>query len=88
MNLFKKNIFLLLIFSALIFSSRSQTQTFPVNGAPNNVHSYYAFKNCTLHIDETVTINNATLLIKDGLIVEAAEKVTIKKPSLINSVAL
>ncbi|HXU26155.1 MAG TPA: amidohydrolase family protein, partial [Bacteroidia bacterium] len=77
MNLFKKSVFLLFTFSLLTFTSHSQTQTFPINGAPNNIHSYYAFKNCTLHVDESTTINNATLLIKDGVVVDAAEKVTI-----------
>ena len=69
-----------IILSFLIINSAflvAQTQTFPLNGAPNNIHSYYAFKNCTLHIDESTTINNATLIIKDGLVVEAAEKANI-----------
>src|ERR1700744_1484945 len=61
----------------------SQTQTFPSNGAPNNVHSYYAFKNCTLHVDESTIINNATLVIKDGLVVEAAEKATIPASAVV-----
>ena len=69
-----------IILSFLIINSSlliSQTQTFPANGAANNVHSYYAFKNCILHVDESNTINNATLVIKDGLIIDAAEKANI-----------
>lgn len=55
----------------------SQTVTFPTNGAPNPNHNYYAFTNCTLHVDANTTLANATLLIKDGTIIEAAEKVTL-----------
>jgi len=55
----------------------SQTQTFPSNGAPNPNHTYYVFSNCTLHVDAENTINNATLVIKDGQIIDAAEKVNI-----------
>ena len=51
----------------------SQT-TFPTNGAPNKLHTLYAFKNCTLHVDAETIILNATLLVKDGKIVKAAEK--------------
>ncbi|MGZ3865488.1 MAG: hypothetical protein ACXVNR_03455, partial [Bacteroidia bacterium] len=75
MKLIKLSLSLFLIFN---FSSViSQTQTFPTNGAPNPNHNYYAFTNCTLHVDASVAINNATLLVKDGLIVDVAEKVNI-----------
>jgi len=83
MNLFKKNLFLLFTFNLLIFTSRSQTQTFPLNGAPNNVHSYYVFKNCTLHVDESTTINNATLVIKDGVVVDAGEKASVPANAIV-----
>jgi hypothetical protein len=61
----------LFLFISSIFSLSSylvaQT-TFPVNGAPNNIHTIYAFTNCTLHVDAEVTIINATLLVQDGKI--------------------
>ena len=59
------------------FVSFAQVPTFPTNGAPSPNHNYYAFTNCTLHVDANTTLNNATLLVKDGLIVEASEKVSI-----------
>jgi imidazolonepropionase-like amidohydrolase len=71
---------LFIIHSAFLLA---QTQTFPLNGAPNNIHSYYAFKNCTLHVDESTTINNATLIIKDGLVVEASEKASIPASAVV-----
>ncbi|HWY37038.1 MAG TPA: amidohydrolase family protein, partial [Bacteroidia bacterium] len=74
MNLIKKLAFAFCIFnSACLFS---QT-TYPTNGAPNPNHNYYAFTNCTLHVDAENIINNAVLLVKDGQITDAAEKVTI-----------
>lgn len=75
MNLLERSFLLFfIIVSQLIIA---QTPTFPTNGAVNNIHSYYAFKNCTLHVDESSTLNNAVLLIKDGLVVDAGEKVSI-----------
>lgn len=59
------------------FLLTSQTYTFPTNGAPSPNHNYYAFINCTLHVDAGTTINNAVLLIKDGQVVEAAEKANV-----------
>jgi imidazolonepropionase-like amidohydrolase len=47
------------------------------------VHSYYAFKNCTLHVDESTTLYNATLLIKDGLVVDAGQKTTIPASAVV-----
>ena len=73
----KKVAFLFLTCNFLLPKLNAQTETFPNNGAPNNVHSYYAFTNCTLHIDESTILNNATLLIKDGLVIDAAEKLSI-----------
>src|SRR5665213_1396438 len=82
MNSLKKSIILLLVIinSSLLIA---QTSTFPTNGAPNNIHSYYAFKNCTLHVDESTTINNATLLIKDGLVVDAGDKINIPASAVV-----
>ncbi len=83
MMLFKKSGTLLLILNFLIFNLHAQIQTYPINGAPNNIHSYYAFKNCTLHIDESTTINNAVLIIKDGLIIDAAEKISLPNGAVV-----
>ncbi len=75
---------LLLIFcSVLIISHSLKSQTtFPVNGAPNIIHTMYAFTNCTLHIDADNIINNATLLIQDGVIIKVAEKLDSPKEAI------
>ncbi len=75
MNLTKKLALAFCVFSPAFLNS--QTVTFPTNGAPNPNHNYYAFTNCTLHVDAGAVINNATLLIKDGQIIDAAEKVKV-----------
>ena len=75
---------LLLLFSSLFFISlslNSQT-TFPTNGAPNVIHTMYAFTNCTLHVDADLTINNGTLLIQDGVIIRAGEKLDLPKEAV------
>ena len=75
---------LLLILSAAFVINKglvAQT-TFPNNGAPNIIHTLYAFTNCTLHVDAEVTIVNATLFIKDGLIVNAGANLVASKDAI------
>ena len=65
----------LIFFAVILFPVITFAQTtFPVNGAPNNLHSLYAFTNCILHVDAETVITNATLLFKDGKIISAAAK--------------
>ncbi|MCF8423540.1 MAG: amidohydrolase family protein [Bacteroidia bacterium] len=74
---------LLLFCSVFIISNSLNSQTtFPVNGAPNIVHTMYAFTNCTLHVDADNIINNATLLIQDGVIIKVAEKLDSPKEAI------
>src|SRR5436190_14545862 len=56
----------LLIGSAM--NSRAQ-ETFPENGVADPRHGYYSFVNATIVKDASTTLNNATLIIKDGKIV-------------------
>lgn len=83
MTLFKRLALAAIIFQSAASYLQAQTVTFPGNGAPNPSHNYYAFTNCTLHVDANLTIANATLLIKDGQILEAAEKVTIPAAAIV-----
>jgi imidazolonepropionase-like amidohydrolase len=41
---------------------------FPINDVKDNRTNAYAFTNATVHVDHQTTIENATLLIKDGII--------------------
>ncbi len=64
-----------IIYAVAFLSSVTFAQTtFPTNGAPNIQHTLYAFTNCSLHVDAETVIANATLLVKDGKVVKAAEK--------------
>jgi imidazolonepropionase-like amidohydrolase len=67
-----------LLFSAAVITVQAQ-ETFPANGPFNKNHNYYAFTNATLVVDYQTTLSNATLLIKDGLIVSAGASVKVPK---------
>jgi imidazolonepropionase-like amidohydrolase len=47
--------------------------TFPENGVADPRHGYYAFTNATIVRDANTTLNNATLVVKDGRIVSVSE---------------
>jgi imidazolonepropionase-like amidohydrolase len=77
----RKLLFLFPSFFMLSHCLISQT-TFPTNGAPDIIHTLYAFSNCTLHVDADVTIINATLLIQDGKILSVGEKLESPKAAI------
>lgn len=77
-----RKLFILLTAFCFINSSIYSQTTFPVNGAPNQIHSTYAFTNCTLHIDVYNTLQNATLVIRDGVIINAGEKIELPKEAI------
>ena len=56
--------------------------TFPNNGAPQNNHTIYAFTNCSLHVDADQLIANATLIIQDGMILNAGAKIVVPKEAI------
>ncbi len=53
---------------------QAQQTTFPSNGAPNPIHTTYAFINGVMHVDENTTLTKGTLIIKDGKIVDVMDK--------------
>ena len=70
-----KKIFLFIFVISSIFSFAQET--FIVNGSHHKNHNYYAFTNAVIHIDYQTTIEDGTLLIKDGKIVAAGKKIEI-----------
>lgn len=59
-----------LLFSGLLFAALLQAQeTFPVNGVADKREGCYAFTNATIVTNAQNTLNNATLVIRDGKIV-------------------
>ncbi len=67
------------LFTFLIAIAAFGQETFPVNGTTNKIHTTYAFTNANIVVSADETIANATLLIKDGIIIGAGTKVSIPK---------
>ncbi len=70
----KKIILFIFIISSVAVSAQ---ETFNVNGTHDKNHNFYAFTNATIHTNYLTTIENATLLIKDGKIIAVAEKIDL-----------
>lgn len=77
-----KNSFILIALIFIFIQKNNAQTTFPTNGAPNPVHTIYAFTNCTLHVDADAIINNATLIIQDGKIIRLGEKMEASKDAV------
>jgi Imidazolonepropionase and related amidohydrolases len=76
----KKSYLLCTMLSLLLFSAivRAQT-TFPVNDIADPRHGYYALTNATIIKDAATTLNNATLVIRDGKIVSVSANGAVPK---------
>lgn len=59
-------------FALAVHGAGAQT-TFPENGVADRRHGYYAFTNATIVKDANTTLNNATLVIRDGRILSVSE---------------
>ena len=76
---------LLTLFAILLshaFFSTAQV-TFPVNGVADPREKCYAFTNATIVKDGQTTLSNATLIIRDGLIIGAGTGLTLPKDAVI-----
>lgn len=51
--------------------------TFPENGVADPRHGYYAFTNATIVKDANTTLQNATLVVKDGKIISVGENLKV-----------
>jgi imidazolonepropionase-like amidohydrolase len=63
-----KNVLLLCIIYFTIITSYAQETTFPVNGVNTQTDVYYAFTHAKIFVDATTIINDATLLIRNGVV--------------------
>jgi imidazolonepropionase-like amidohydrolase len=70
------------LFILLAFDLCAQT-TFPVNGAPFNPHSSYAFVNANIYSDDETLITKGTLLIKDGKITDVGASVSVPANAIV-----
>ncbi|MEX1132001.1 MAG: amidohydrolase family protein, partial [Flavobacteriales bacterium] len=71
-----------LLLFALAFAGHAQT-TAPATHIQDVAPSLIAFTNCVLHVDARTTIAKATLLIKDGKVLAAGEKVPIPAGAMV-----
>ena len=68
----------------LLFGKTIHAQsTFPENGVMDKRNNCYAFTNATLVKDGQTTINNATLVIREGKIVSVGTTVSIPKDAVV-----
>ena len=67
---------------ALCLQSNAQV-TFPVNGTTDPKHLTYVFKNAKLFTDYKTSIDSATLIIRDGLVVDAGKNLSIPKDAVV-----
>lgn len=74
---------ILILFAVSLGSITNAQETFPVNGTSNKNHTTYAFINAKIIVDADETIENGTLVIKDGLIFLVGTKINIPQGSVI-----
>ena len=77
LSFLRRTILLFFFFFALL-TSRAQ-ENFPINGVADPRPSSYAFTNATIFIDYQTKIDNATLLVNDGIIVAAGPNIQVPK---------
>lgn len=78
-----KRIILAAVISIVYVKNISAQTTFPSNGAPNPVHTIFAFTNAAIHTDYENTISNGILIIQDGKVLAAAEKAAIPQNAVV-----
>lgn len=71
-----------LVFSLFTLFSNAQS-TFPINGVIDPREHCYAFTHATIVKDGATTTSDATLIIRDGLIVAAGAGLTPPKDAVI-----
>src|SRR5882724_11256141 len=77
-----KTIALLTGLLSLAFFSKAQT-SFPLNGVADPREGCYAFTNATIVKDGQATLNNATMLIREGKIISIGTNVTPPKDAVV-----
>ncbi len=74
----------MLLFQGLLFYALLQAQeTYPTAGVADYRSGHYAFTNATIVKDAQTTLQNATLIIKDGKIVSVGSSVTVPKDAVV-----
>ena len=66
-----------------ILSESQAQQTFPVNGTTDPKHTLFAFTSAKISIDYKTSLDSATLLIRDGRIVDIGKGLTIPAEAVV-----
>src|SRR5690242_15817976 len=73
-----------LLLSGLLFALLLQAQeTFPVNDVADKRDGCYAFTNATIVQSTKSTLQNATMVIRDGKIISIGASVTVPKDAVV-----
>ncbi len=68
-----------LVLALLLVQIVQAQETFPVNDVKDQRSGTYAFINATIYVDYQTKVENATLLIKDGKVVNSGANITIPR---------
>ncbi len=81
-SMYRKSNFLILGIFLFTLSTLSAQKTFPRNGVYDEREGAYAFTNATIYVSPTQILENATLLIQKGKVIEVGKSVTVPKDAV------
>ena len=70
-------IFFIILICFLSLENLFAQETFPINGVEDNRENYYAFFNANIVVDYNTTVENGTLIIKNGKIISVGKDINI-----------
>ncbi len=70
-------IFFIILICFLSLENLFAQETFPINGVEDNRENYYAFFNANILVDYNTTVENGTLIIKNGKIISVGKDINI-----------
>ena len=70
-------IFFIILICFLSLENLFSQETFPINGVEDNRENYYAFFNANIVVDYNSTVENGTLIIKNGKIISVGKDINI-----------
>jgi imidazolonepropionase-like amidohydrolase len=79
----KRYLLILWYFIILCWLPAGAQPTFPVNGPHDVRPGYYAFTHATVYVDAKTVLHDATLVIKDGKVEAAGNKISIPKEAAV-----
>ena len=70
-------IFFIILIYFLSLENLLAQETFPINGVEDNRENYYAFFNANIVVDYNTTVENGSLIIKNGKIISVGKDINI-----------